>query len=265
MSTFGPDPGGDAIADWPRDDTDADWDADDWHTAPTPARPRREVEVIPSRWPNSDEEPGPSPTSRRRRWVIVVGALAGAAIAAALWWLLGGRTAAGPTVTITPATPSDPAPTQPQPGPELTSEVPVPTIDAPVPTGQPATGPAADVAAGFAADYGNPGTGKDDWLNRVSRWTAPLLADGYRLTDPNRLPSAQFQRLSAPLNNDSATIVYNAFYDTMTLEIRVAFIGDRWQVIAALDTEPLTDLSPPGSSAPVTTPYLPPDIATTQP
>ena len=92
--------------------------------------------------------------------------------------------------------------------------------------------------------------------------TSPQLTDGYRMTDPNRLPEAVFQHLSPPLNNDSATIVYDATYDTMTLEIRLAFVEDRWQVIAALGTQPqVGDVSPPGSTPSPTPPFIPPDLA----
>lgn len=169
-------------------------------------------------------------------------------------------------MTIAPATPASQETPSPSTPPDIPTDVPVPTTNTPVPTGQPATGPAIDVAAGFAADYAHPGAGKDDWLNRISRWTSPQLTDGYRLTDPNRLPDAQFVGLSPPLNNDSGTVIYDAFYDTFTLEIRVAFLDDRWQVIAALDTRPFEDdVSPPGSTPPQTTPYLPPDIGAPQP
>lgn len=261
MSTIEPDSGRDTVADWPADDWD---DTGDWDTTPPPAsRSPREVEVVPSRWADRADEIAAAPASRRRWWILAAAVVV--AIAVTVWWLLE-RAPDGPTVTIAPAAPPSQDTPAPSTQPDVTADVPVPTMNTPVPTGQPATGPAADVAAGFAADYANPGAGKDDWLNRVSRWTAPQLLDGYRLTDPNRLPAAQLQRLSPPLDNDSGTVIYDAFYDTLTLEIRVAFIDDRWQVIAALDTHPFQDdVSPPGSTPPQTTPYLPPDVGAPQP
>ncbi|WP_204903201.1 hypothetical protein, partial [Mycobacterium kansasii] len=54
---------------------------------------------------------------------------------------------------------------------------------------------------------------------------------------------------------------YNAFYDTITLEIRVAFRDDRWQVVAALDATPQRDSSPPSSTPAPTTPTLPDNLA----
>lgn len=260
MSTIEPDSGRDTVADWPADDWDDPHGRNDTRPA---SRDPREVEVVPSRWADRADEVLTGPAPRRRGWILA--AVAGAAIAATVWWLLG-RTPEGPTVTIAPATPTAHETPTPSAQPDITADVPVPTTNTPVPTGQPATGPANDVAAGFAADYANPGAGKDDWLDRISRWTSPQLTDGYRLTDPNRLPAAQLQRLSPPLNNDSGTVIYDAFYDTLTLEIRVAFLDDRWQVIAALDTRPFDDdVSPPGSTPPQTTPYLPPDIGAPQP
>ena len=259
MSTTDPAPDPDVVAEWPDD-----WDSRDDDSAyvdegPPTTVPR--VELIPSMWAGSDGSEDIAPSAYRRNIrvaAVIVGVILGGGL---LWWLMADRSdTTSTTVIITPAPTSAP-PNDAHP-PEDSSDAPVPTVDAPPPTGQPATGPAAQVAAGFAADYGNPGAGKDDWLARVSRWTSPQLTDGYRMTDPNRLPEAVFQHLSPPLNNDSATIVYDATYDTMTLEIRLAFVEDRWQVISALDTQPqVGDVSPPGSTPSPTPPVIPPDLA----
>ena len=263
MSTIGPDSGCGALAQWPADDWENAGEPDTTAVPPRVSPDVPEVEVVPSRWTAQTDEMISAPMSQRRWWILA--AIAGAAIVAALWWLLNGSTTDGPTATIAPAAPLTQEPPAPFAQPDFTTEVLVPTTNTPVPTGQPATGTATDVVAGFAADYANPGAGKDDWLNRVSRWTSPQLTAGYRLTDPNRLPDAKFERLSLPLNNDSATVVFDAYYDTMTLEIRVAFLHDRWQVIAALDTQPVDDVSPPASTPRETTPYIPPDIGAPHP
>jgi hypothetical protein len=170
-----------------------------------------------------------------------------------MWWLLHphGDTS---NVTITSAAPATSALDETS----SESEVAAPTVNTPVPTGQPTTGPAAGVAARFASDYANTDGGKDAWFARISRWTAPQLTDGYRLTDPHRLPNAVFQRLSPPLNSDSGTVIYDAFYNTMALEIRVAFVEDRWLVVAALDTTPPQgDSSPPSDTSAPTAPSIP--------
>lgn len=260
MSSIEPDSARDAVTDWPTDDWE---DTGQGHT-PAPAATRtREVEVVPSRWAEHVDELSAAPTSPRR--LLILGAVAGLALSGMLWWLIDGRGSDQPPVTITPASSSQQTPA-PGAQPDIATDIPVPTTNTPVPTGNPATGTATEVARNFAADYANLGGGKDGWFNRISRWTSPQLTAGYRLTDPHRLPDATFQRLGPPLNNDSATVVYDAYYDTMTLEIRLAFLGDRWQVISALDAQPPDgDLSPPGSTPPVTTPYIPPDIGQTQP
>jgi hypothetical protein len=240
-----------ALADWD------EWDGPDTFRDPPAAATHHDLEVIPSFWTDSGDA---AQRSSRRRVVIIVAAAA-AEVAAIVWWLLHphGDTS---SVAITSA-----APTTTTPGTLVEtpseSEVAVPTVNMPVPAGQPATGPAADVAAGFAADYANTEGGKDAWFERISRWTAPQLTEGYRLTDPHRLPDSVFQRLSPPLNSDSGTVVYDAFYDTVTLEIRVVFIDERWLVLAALalDTAPRKGDSSPARGTPApTTPYIPADI-----
>lgn len=256
MSTTDPVPDPDAVAHWPDDWDSSDNSGDVDGRAPT-AVPR--VELIPSMWASPDGSDA-GPPAHRRNIGVVVGIVGVVALAALLWWWFAGRSDTTSITVITPAPTSAP-PTEDH-APDDLPEAPVPTVDAPAPTGLPATGTAEQVAAGFAADYGNPGSDKDDWLARISRWTSPQLADGYRMTDPNRLPQAVFQHLSPPLNNDSGTIVYNAIYDTMTLEIRLGFVEDRWQVIAALDTQSqVADVSPPGSTPAPTPPFLPPDLA----
>ncbi|MGV7392036.1 hypothetical protein PJJ85_15915 [Mycobacterium kansasii] len=212
-----------------------------------------ELEVIPSMWPEAA-----AGAARRQLTLAVIAAAS--IITALLWWLLtpSGQTARG-AIPPSPAPPTPTVSTAEAAAPS--SEAAVPTADTPVPTVQPATGNAADVAAGFAADYANTDGGKDAWFARISRWTSPKLTDSYRLTDPHRLPDNAFQRLSPPLNNDSGTVIYNAFYDTITLEIRVAFRDDHWQVVAALDATPQRDSSPPSSTPAPTTPTLPDNLA----
>lgn len=227
-----------------------------WTAEPTrsQARPQLELEVVPTLWNDDSVEAATRP--RRRRLLLIIAA---AAIAAAvlLWWLLRPHHTP-PATTITPATPT--TTTALAESPTQTEEV-VPTSNTPPPTGQPATGPAASVAGSFAADYVNIAGGKDAWFSRISQWTTPQLADGYRLTDPSRLPDAVFEHLSPPLDSDSGTVIYDATYTTMTLEIRVVFVDNRWLVSAALDAGPRhEDSSPPGSTPVPTTPYLPPDI-----
>lgn len=253
MSTTDPVRDPDEAADWP-DGWDS-FDESGYLDNDAPAAVPR-VELIPSMWAYSDGAEHRPPTHRRKIGVAV--GIVGVVLGALVWWW-SDRSDTASAVIITPAPAS--APPSSAQAPDDSTYAAVPTIDAPPPTGQPATGPADQVAAGFAADYGNPGTGKDDWLARISRWTSPQLSDGYRLTDPNRLPGAVFQHLSPPLNDDSGTIVYNAIYDTMTLEIRLGFVEDRWQVIAALDTQShVADVSPPGSTPAPTPPFLPPGL-----
>lgn len=205
-------------------------------------------------WP--DAEAGARGPARRR---LILAVIAIAAVGALLWSLLTPRHQ-GARVAITPAA-APPTSTASTSAATVSSDTAVPTADTPVPTVQPATGTAADVAAGFAADYANIDGGKDAWFTRISRWTSPHLTDGYRLTDPHRLPTVAFQRLSPALNNDSGTVIYNAFYDTLTLEVRVAFRDDRWQVVTALDATPRRDSSPPDETSAPTTPTLPADLA----
>lgn len=226
-----------------------------WATEATGAQVRSapELEVVPTLWNDGGVAASPRPRRRRLLLIIVAAAIAAAAL---LWWLLRPHHTP-PSTTITPATPTTTALAEP---PTQTEDV-VPTSNTPPPTGQPATGPAASVAGSFAADYVNTAGGKDAWFTRISQWTTPQLADGYRLTDPNRLPDAVFEHLSPPLDSDSGTVIYDATYTTMTLEIRVVFVDNRWLVSAALDAGPRhEDSSPPGSTPVPTTPYLPPDI-----
>lgn len=244
------------VLDWP--------DNDDPWTDPvdddSSARPVMELEVVPSRWAPDPQAGGraraAAPAARRRLWMIATAVAA--TIAALIWWL-GGRTSSSSTTAVISAAPSTTA-EQPPTQVEMTD----PTVSGyPVPPAvlQPRFAAAAAAAAGFAADYANPGTGKDDWFARVSHWTTPQLTAGYRMTDPNRLPSAAFQRLSPPLNSDSATVLFDAYYDTMTLEIRVVWLDERWQVAAALDTTTTPpDLSPPDSTPAQTPVYIPPDL-----
>lgn len=243
---------------WPEDSAGEGPEQDRADHPTGPASTHAPVELIPSLWADTHLA-DPKAPARARRKLVTVAAAAGLLAAGTLGWLLLHRPGPSP-VAITPAEPSVSTSTDSAPE-EQTAPTTLTTSDVPPPTGQPVTGPAADVAAGFAADYVNVDGGKDDWLNRLSHWTTPQLADGYRATDPNRLPEGHFQRLSAPLNNDSGTVLYNAFFDTMTLEIRCVFTDDHWQVAAALNPQPANrDVSPPGSTPAVTTPYIPPDI-----
>lgn len=208
-------------------------------------------------FPRPPKKTGPKPDKAAAgrkptpRWKLYAG-IAAVLIVGALVWN---------TLTHPPAE----APTEPDtssPSSSTTASTTVPeTAPTPIETGTPATGRADDVAASFAADYAHTEGGKDPWLDRMTRWTTPQLADGYRLTDPNRLPVAHLRRMSPPLNSDSGTILYDAFYDTITLEIRLAYIEDRWLVVAALDAttvpEQVTE-----TSAPETTPLIPPDLNT---
>lgn len=197
-------------------------------------------------------ESGKKKAPRRRLWAVGA-TVAATALIVLLFWALNRPSPAPPAPTIAEAQPSASS---------TTTETTVPTVAGPIPTGVPVTGRAEQVAASFAADYANTDGGKDEWFNRISRWTAPQLTDGYRATDPNRLPVMAFQHLSQPLNDDSSTILYDATYDTTTLEIRVAYIEDRWQVIAVLQAaaaQPDNDNTP---EAPATTPFIPTDITT---
>lgn len=195
-------------------------------------------------------EPGKKKASRGRL-LTIASTIAATAVIVLVFWALNRP---GPTPPAPPITQA-----QPSTGP-TTTETTVPTETGPIPTGIPATGRAEQVAASFAADYANTEGGKDEWFNRISRWTAPQLTDGYRATDPNRLPVMKFQRISQPLNDESSTILYDATYDTTTLEIRVAYIEDRWQVVAVLQAATTAQQSTDDPQAPVTTPFIPTDI-----
>lgn len=195
-------------------------------------------------------EPGKKKSSRGRLWAVAA-TIAATAVIVLVFWALNRPGPTPPAPTSTEA--------QPSPG-ATTAATTVPTEAGPIPTGVPATGRADQVAAAFAADYANTDGGKDEWFNRISRWTSPQLTDGYRVTDPNRLPVMKFQSLSPPLNNDSGTVLYDATYDTTTLEIRVAYFDDRWQVLAVLQAATTDQQSTDEPEAPVTTPFIPTDI-----
>lgn len=197
-------------------------------------------------------EPGKKKAPRRRLWAVGA-TIAATSLIVLLFWALNRPGPVPPAPTITEAQPSTSI---------TTTETTVPTAAGPIPTGVPATGRAEQVAASFAADYANTDGGKDEWFNRISRWTSPQLTDGYRVTDPNRLPVMKFQHLSQPLNDDSQTILYDATYDSATVEIRVAYLEDRWQVIAVLQAAGAAQQSSDTSEAPVTTAFIPTDIPT---
>ncbi|SKK36047.1 hypothetical protein [Mycobacteroides abscessus] len=198
-------------------------------------------------------EPGKKKAPRGRLWAIAA-TIAATALIVLLFWALNRPRPVPPAPTITEANPSTSA---------TTTETVVPTEAGPIPTGVPVTGRADQVATSFAADYANTDGGKDEWFNRISRWTSPQLTDGYRVTDPNRLPVMKFQHLSQPLNNDSGTVLYDATYDSATLEIRVAYREDSWQVVAVLQAAgTATQQTGDDPEAPVTTPFIPTDITT---
>ena len=227
-----------------------------WGTEPAGSQVRAplELEVVPTLWNDAGDA---APRPRRRRLLLLIIAAASIAAVMLLWWLLRPHPTP-PATTVHPATPT--TTTALAESPTQTEEV-VPTSNTPAPTGQPATGPGAGGAGRFAAADVNPAGGPEAWFAPISPGVTPQLAEGYRLTDPNRLPDAGFEHLSPPLDSDSGTVIYDATYTTMTLEIRVVFVDNRWLVSAALDAGPRhEDSSPPGSTPAPTTPYLPPNI-----
>ncbi|MDP9240460.1 MAG: hypothetical protein M3O55_07450 [Actinomycetota bacterium] len=93
------------------------------------------------------------------------------------------------------------------------------------------------VAAGFARDFADPGTGsetdKADWLARVGRWTTPYLIDQYRQTDPHRIPTATLRSIK-PIATGETTVSFVAAYDTgLTLDCRVELGPTGWKVTTA--------------------------------
>ena len=83
------------------------------------------------------------------------------------------------------------------------------------------------VARGFAQDFTTPGT---DWLDRVSRWVTPHLAQAYTSTDIRRVQQAQLVDLTE-YSIGASVSDFIATYDTgLELAIRVEYSSTGWQV-----------------------------------
>ncbi len=83
------------------------------------------------------------------------------------------------------------------------------------------------VARGFAQDFTTPGT---DWLDRVSRWVTPHLAQAYTSTDIRRVQQAQLVDLTE-YSTGASVSDFIATYDTgLELAIRVEYSSTGWQV-----------------------------------
>ena len=83
------------------------------------------------------------------------------------------------------------------------------------------------VARGFAQDFTTPGA---DWLDRVSRWVTPHLAQAYTSTDIRRVQQAQLVDLTE-YSTGASVSDFIATYDTgLELAIRVEYSSTGWQV-----------------------------------
>lgn len=106
--------------------------------------------------------------------------------------------------------------------PPVASQLPKP----PAPPWQP-------VATGFARDFTNPGTGRVDWLARVSRWTSEYLTGQYERTDEHRIPVASLTGITT-VSAGETTVDVRATYNTgLKLICRVELGPTGWKVTKA--------------------------------
>lgn len=117
------------------------------------------------------------------------------------------------------------------------------------------TSEAAGVTAErFAANFASPNGNFDDWLARISPDVTAELQDQYRLTDIRNVPQTTVQSVTGPLNDLTATPVFQAAYsDGSRVEITVEMDIEGWKVTSVIPLDTPAP-APDPAAAPVPTP-----------
>ena len=89
------------------------------------------------------------------------------------------------------------------------------------------------VARGFASDFVSHAGDDAAWVERISRWTTPSLAEAYRYTDARRLPTGPPTLIDALAEGLGIVDVWVAFESGEAAILQVELLGrERWAVSA---------------------------------